>query len=126
MFLSTVRKPRVNKYSCSNILLKGAIYHFRQCIPQDIVPCFSKKEYRLSLHTSDKRKAARKAAIMHNVLWDIFTLIREDGFKMDEATFRNIEAMADKWLVEILKDDELKRIKGLVDHAFWHVDKDFN
>lgn len=55
---------------------------------------------------------------MHNVLWDIFTLIREDGFKMDEATFRNIEAMADKWLVEILKDDELKRIKGLADHAF--------
>ena len=78
------------------------------------------------MRTSDKRKASRKALLMRCLLWDIFTMIREGRIKMDENNLKNIELMADKWLKEILVDDEMKRIQGLSDRAFWTVDKEFN
>lgn len=107
-----------------NIIIVGTKYYFRQVVPEELRGRFCRREYRRSLNTGDIRKAKRKAYKMYSMMWTMFDLIRKGDNVLNKYTRQQLHEIADKWLRDILEEDEEKRILNSVDHEFFFTDRE--
>lgn len=69
---------------------RGAVYYYRQRVPNDLIPCVGKRELRYSLGTADPQLAVKRLRTLLGVITEQLELIR-DG----KATTLSIEFSAD-------------------------------
>lgn len=93
----------------SNLLQVGTKFYFRLSVPKDLRNKLNRTEYRISLHTSDKRKARIKVSALSSMLWHVFDMLRKGGGNMKDLTDDQIRGLVNQWIKKTLDhDDEWK------------------
>ena len=95
----------------ANLLQVGTKLYFRLVVPKDLRNRLKRAEYRVSLHTSDKRRARNKVSALSSMLWYIFNLLREDNGKMKNLTDDQIRTLVNQWIKSTLDEDDKWKIE---------------
>lgn len=94
----------------ANLLQVGTKYYFRLTVPKDLRGKLKRTEYRLSLHTCDKRRARNKVSALSSMLWYIFGMLRKDNGKMTNLPDDQIRALVNQWIKNTLDEDDKWKI----------------
>ena len=95
------------------IFQQNTYHYFRLTVPSDIRPILKRTEIRVSLHTSDRIAAKRKASRISANLWDIFDSIRKEDKRIMALTSEQIQALVKAWIDKELEEDETERLLSL-------------
>ena len=88
--------------SAHNVILRGAVYHFRRRIPEDIKGLFGRDEITRSLRTSDLREAARRSRAM----WLNSEAAFREVARLPGLSRTDIDAALRRWLDDRLWEAE--------------------
>lgn len=84
-------------------------YYFRQTVPRDLRASIGKTEFRISLRTSDKRDAKRRASYLYSALWNLFIFLRkETASRMaSKLTRERINELVKTYIQQSLDETEI-------------------